>query len=138
MVSQKEKIARERVLQENSFLYEQGAGHEPYFTLTPAGAKALKNYLAEKKIEFEAVGGDCGYDVGVPAEVLRNFLAETMEIKLRSSSKIGSETEAISVLLGAASRGFTRSAGTPEEGKVALDPWALDVLAKSKSRAGSI
>ena len=52
MTFSKRKLDGMRVLRENSKLHSELNGHEPYFTLTPAGAQALKEYLAKKEVSF--------------------------------------------------------------------------------------
>ena len=135
MVSPKDKIDGERRLDENAKRYKKKHGVEAYFTLTPAGAKSLKEYLAEKKVKFTPVAGMDGnqnptgkhYD-GVPMGIVGDFLTEKMGLEIPKNS-VGTRT--MSKLLGVASVSVYLEGD--KNHMVILDLAALDALAKSNA-----
>lgn len=135
MISPKDKIDGERRLHENAKQYKKIHGVEACFTLTPAGAKELKTYLAEKKVKFTPVTGmdwnqnpTGKYYDGVPMDIVGDFLAEKMGLEIPKNS-LGTRT--MSKLLGAASTGVYLEGD--KNHMVILDLAALDALAKSNS-----
>jgi hypothetical protein len=130
MTTARQKINSERLLQQNADAYKENHAMEPYFALTQAGAKALKEYLIERKVEPFPINhsDDEKISDGIPTNILGDFLVEKMKIGI---PKEYLNTQVVSKLLGIASVGVHLE---DKNNMVHIDPVALDYLARPARR----